>query len=464
MLKNIKQALFLLMATGMLGGCLGDNTNNSGGKSNQINSSYSNKVKPIIRPLEINKPKPLIIKDEKEIKKEELYKKLAREHDNDKGIVNTTLVTYEILKKLPLKLLQHYADNQGTIMIVPKRNWEEVVKEDLKNGLVTNPDDLKKDKLAYSAKSSGSDKHTIKVRDDSEGNPYASNADYRTKLYSDVIREMIKNHQIDYDEFILVLKAAENYEKDSYIDRYFNREILKVLDKNFNNLDIANKDIIKDLFINLLADYTNDGKGAMRDIYPEMAIYLDQFEENSSDKILYNGIKFERGDVIYGRYLVEGSFLNDNGNFASSTAVNIQQQMNLEYVPVAANYIGNTAKKLGFNSFNPQIAGNSYKSDPIGPNGASTTNLSNVIDFDNAVIEYTFSKGKTVHFLLDGLNIEDAFNKDSPNYNAYTSHELRFIRENWDNLHSTYKPGKALFYLNNQNIPAPWANTSQRFN
>lgn len=122
--------------------------------------------------------------------------------------------------------------------------------------------------------------------------------------------------------------------------------------------------------------------------------------------------------------------------------------MGLGYIPVAANYI--SPNQTGFNTFAPQIAGYSYKNG-IGI-GALTIGYQAYIDLDNAVIEHTFSRGKTVHFLLDGIDSEQAIRSGSAAYNSYTRHELQFIKDNYLKLKNKCPNGNIIFWRNRNQV------------
>lgn len=67
-------------------------------------------------------------------------------------------------------------------------------------------------------------------------------------------------------------------------------------------------------------------------------------------------------------------------------------------------------------------------------------------------ILWILTKGKTIHFLLDGLDYENCFKKTSL---KYTNSELRFIYRNWKNINRLF-PGQVIFYHNNQIVEVPW--------
>lgn len=65
-----------------------------------------------------------------------------------------------------------------------------------------------------------------------------------------------------------------------------------------------------------------------------------------------------------------------------------------------------------------------------------------------------YKPGTTIHFCLDGIDIQAAFNQDKSdtNYYKFTSAELRFVRKNWQTLKD-----KVVFYQGGERQAlAPW--------
>ena len=70
---------------------------------------------------------------------------------------------------------------------------------------------------------------------------------------------------------------------------------------------------------------------------------------------------------------------------------------------------------------------------------------------------WTLSKNDKIHFILDGINFDDCFNK---RVSRYTYSELRFVFRNWNNLKGFYADNKLNFYRITdeklKKVEAPW--------
>lgn len=73
--------------------------------------------------------------------------------------------------------------------------------------------------------------------------------------------------------------------------------------------------------------------------------------------------------------------------------------------------------------------------------------------FCKDAINYTIKQGHKIHFLLDGVNIDQvtAAEGGDPNRESYTSSELRYIYRNWEKFE-----GHIIFYLNGKVTQSPW--------
>ncbi|MBX9598390.1 MAG: hypothetical protein K2X04_07430 [Burkholderiales bacterium] len=279
-LNKKNRLITILLVSLLIGGCVGDNESTKQLASNNglaTTNSFSG-----ISPLALRANEHHIEKPSDEKKKEE-YAKIKDKTvvDNDKnnpaGAAKKDTI-HELLEKVPTELTQQFNKLGGQIKLISD-NWQDSLDE---NGVKISSETKVINKFGKPVHISDAivyfdpDSQAPTIYVNSNIN-YENNADNRRELQYGLIRGLLQNNNVVFDEDFV--NAVKSYTQVAGIDFYKYPELETI--SKFAAEDIkltANKDKMATLFASVMADSFEYKTYA--ETWPVMADYLNKFEQD----------------------------------------------------------------------------------------------------------------------------------------------------------------------------------------